>query len=114
MAAASLQPLLAPQSIALVGASADHTKLSGLPLFFLQKHGYTGSLYPINPRSSEVNGLRCYSSLRDIHAPIDLAFLLVGAESVHNEIDECIEAGVRSAIVAASGFAEVGGAGAVI
>ncbi len=114
MAVASLQPLLAPRSIALVGASADHTKLSGLPLFFLQKHGYAGSLYPINPRSSEVNGLRCYSSLRDIHASIDLAFLLVGAERVLDVIDECIEAGVQSAIVAASGFAEVGGEGAVM
>jgi acyl-CoA synthetase (NDP forming) len=110
----SLQPLLAPRSIALVGASADHTKLSGLPLFFLQRHGYSGALYPVNPRATEVRGLRCYPSLAAIDQPVDLAFLLVGAERVLDVIDECIARGVKSAIVAASGFAEVGGEGAAM
>jgi acyl-CoA synthetase (NDP forming) len=110
----SLQPLLAPRSIALVGASADHSKLSGLPLFFLQRHGYSGALYPVNPRVTEVRGLRCYPSLASIRQPVDLAFLLVGAERVLDVIDECIAAGVKSAIVAASGFAEVGGEGAAM
>jgi acetate---CoA ligase (ADP-forming) len=109
-----LQPLLAPRSIALVGASADHTKLSGLPLFFLQRHGYSGALYPVNPRAAEVRGLRCYPSLAAINQPVDLAFLLVGAERVLDVIDECIATGVKSAIVAASGFAEVGGEGAAM
>jgi acyl-CoA synthetase (NDP forming) len=97
-----------------VGASADQTKLSGLPLYFLQKHGYSGALYPVNPRASEVRGLRCYPSLAAIGEPIDLAFLLVGAERVLDVIDECISVGARSAIVAASGFAEIGGEGAAM
>lgn len=106
-----LQALLAPRSIALVGASADRTKLSGLPLFFLQRHGYSGALYPINPRAVEIGGLPCYPSLGEVGAPIDLAFLLVGAKRVLEVIDDCLETGVGAAIVAASGFAEVGGAG---
>ncbi|MFN0074325.1 MAG: acetate--CoA ligase family protein [Chloroflexota bacterium] len=109
-----LQALLAPRSIALVGASADRSKLSGLPLHFLQKHQYPGAMYPIHPRAAEIAGLQCYPSLRDVGERIDLAFLLVGAERVLDVIDECLAVGVGAAIIAASGFAEVGGEGAAL
>jgi acyl-CoA synthetase (NDP forming) len=103
-----LRALISPRSIAIVGASADQTKLSGLPLYFLRRHGYRGQVYPINPRAAEIDGLRCYPSLAAVGQPVDLAVILLPAERVLEAIDDCLAAGVGAAIVAASGFAEAG------
>src|SRR3546814_18058428 len=55
--------LLAPQSIALIGASSDPKKNTSRPLRFMQQHGYTGAIYPINPSSTEILGVKAYPSV---------------------------------------------------
>jgi acyl-CoA synthetase (NDP forming) len=100
--------LFRPQSIAIVGASDNPQKLSGLPLHFLRKHGYDGKLYPINPRRDVVGDVPAFPNVGAVGAPIDLALILVPAASVLDAIDDCVEAGVKAAIVYGAGFAEAG------
>ena len=60
-----LERFFNPQSIALIGASRDLITISGQPLSHLINHGYTGKLYPVNPRYDEILGQKCYPSLVD-------------------------------------------------
>jgi acetyltransferase len=108
-----LLPLLSPQSVAVLGASRDRAKNSGKPLAFLLDHGYRGRIYPVNPHHAEVQGLRCYPSVRDLPESPDLVVIVVPADRVPAAVEECAQAGARAAVLLASGFAEVGEAGRV-
>lgn len=104
----SLKALLAPASIALVGASADLDKLGGRPLKFLLDKGYKGPIYPINPKYPEIAGLRCYPSISALPGPVDLAIVAVPARDVEATLDQLGAKGVPAAVVFSSGFAEMG------
>ncbi|MGH2947710.1 MAG: acetate--CoA ligase family protein, partial [Solirubrobacteraceae bacterium] len=104
--------LLAPRSIAVVGASADPGKAGGRPLHYMRRLGYRGALYPVNPRRSEILGMPCFERIADLPEPVDLCVLAVPAEHVEGYVAECAEAGVRAVIVFASGYAEIGAEGA--
>jgi acyl-CoA synthetase (NDP forming) len=106
-----LQPLLSPQSIAIVGASADFNKVNGRALKHLRNKGYAGRIYPINPKYSELAGLRCYASVAELPEPVDLAIVAVPARAVLETVRELGAQGAKSAIVFSSGFAEMGTAG---
>lgn len=107
--AVDLKPLLNPGSIAVIGASPDPGSLNGKPIFYLQKHGFPGPVYPVNPNYEEIAGLKCYRSVKDIGAEVDLALVLVAARRVLGILQECAGAGVRAAVVFSSGFAEIAG-----
>src|SRR5512141_1249712 len=111
---AAIRALLSPSSIAIAGASTDRTKLGSLPLAFLQKHGYPGRIYPIHPKEAEIAGIRCYRSIADIDADIDLLVVAIGAARVIDLFDECRAGQVKAAIVLSSGFAEIGGEGVAL
>ena len=101
-----LDRLLAPESIALVGASGDETKLSGRPHRYLEKHGYTGECYFVNPNRDRIDGERCYDSVTELPTVPDLAMILVPAAVTPDVVAECGEAGISYAIIIASGFGE--------
>jgi acetate---CoA ligase (ADP-forming) len=103
--------LFHPRSIVVYGASSDPEKLSGRPLAYLAKLGYAGDVYAVNPRRTEVQGVRAYADVASVPGPVDLAVVVVPAESVREALQRCGEAGVRAAIVFASGFGEIGDAG---
>lgn len=103
-----LASLVAPRSIALVGASGDRTKVGAMPLHFLQKYQYQGRIYPVNPGYTEINGLRCYASVTEIPDEIDLMVVTVGASQVQPLIESLPPGKVKSALVLTSGYAEVG------
>lgn len=107
-----LRALLAPRSIAVIGASADPTKLSGRPVHYLQKFGYAGRIVPVNPGSREIQGLPCVPAVEDIDGEVDLAIIMTPAASVPDTVRALDRKGVRAAIVVASGFAELGERGA--
>ena len=109
-----MEALFRPASIALVGASPDIDKISGRPFHFLERFGYQGSLYPVNPKYDELYGLAAYGSVLDIPLPPDLAIVTVPAGGVKDAVHSCIEAGVRSLIVYTGGFAEYSEEGAAI
>jgi acetyltransferase len=106
----SLDRFLAPQSIAVIGASPERTKIRGQLLHLLRENGYPGHLYPVNPSYREIEGMACYPSLAAIGAPIDLAVVVIPAEAVLPALKDCAAAGVGGAVIISSGFAEQGGA----
>src|SRR6202012_1731573 len=61
-----LTPLLAPRSVAVLGASSDPTRISGRPIAYMRAKGFQGGLYPINPNRAEVQGLKAYASIADL------------------------------------------------
>jgi acyl-CoA synthetase (NDP forming) len=100
--------LFRPRSIVVYGASSDPNKLSGRPLDYLKKFGFGGQIHAVNPRRSEVQGVRSYTEVADIPGPVDLAIVVVPAPAVVEAIRSCADAGVGAAIIFASGFAEIG------
>jgi acyl-CoA synthetase (NDP forming) len=103
--------LLRARSVAVVGASDDGTKASGRTLRYLLRYGYTGAIYPVNPRREQVQGVHAYPSLADLPEVPELAVVVLPASAVPGVLRQCGEIGIGVAIVFASGFAEVGPAG---
>lgn len=104
--------LLAPRSIALIGASSDPGRTSARAQIYLRKHGFTGTLYPVNPRADTVLNEKAYTTLRDIPGPVDLAYILTGTAHVEQAIRDCADKHVPVAAILADGFAESGPEGA--
>lgn len=107
--AETIRHFLAPASIAIIGASADENTPSGRPLLILQQHGFSGPIYPVNPRYTELGGLTCYASVGEIPGTVDLALVCVPASLVPVVIEECQDAGIPAAYIITSGFSEAGG-----
>jgi acyl-CoA synthetase (NDP forming) len=105
-----LDALFQPRSIAVLGASSDPAKIGGRPITFLRDNGFTGSIYPINPRHEQVQGLAAYASLADVADRIDLALVSVPRPAVLEAVRSCAAAGVTAATIFSSGFAETGSA----
>jgi acyl-CoA synthetase (NDP forming)/GNAT superfamily N-acetyltransferase len=104
--AASLRPLLAPRSIAVVGASRDPASIGGRPAAAIRAAGFTGAVYLVNPRAAEIGGLKCFPSVRAIPEPPDAAVIAVPRDAVAAAVDDCAARGVRGLIVITAGFAE--------
>jgi len=108
---ADLKKLFEPRSVAVIGASADGKKISGRPIRFLERAGFTGSVHPVNPKYETIMGLPCRPSVTAIPEPVDLALIFVPGPAVPAAVDDCVAAGVPLAIVFSAGFGETGGAG---
>ena len=104
----TLNGLLRPKSIAVVGASATPGKIGYTVLDNLIKQGYIGKIYPINPKDPEILGLKCYASVLNIEEDVDAAVITVPAKFCAQVIEECGQKGVTGLIVISSGFSEVG------
>ncbi len=100
--------LLTPKSVAIVGASATPGKIGHTVVKNLIDSKYEGKIYPINPKSDEILGLKCYHSVSEVAGDIDAAIITVPAVIVLDSIKECGEKGVKGAIIITSGFSEVG------
>ncbi|MGZ8268193.1 MAG: CoA-binding protein, partial [Burkholderiales bacterium] len=108
---AGIEALLRPRSIAILGASADFQKLNGRTLKALLDKGYAGQIYPVNPKYTDIAGLRCYPDVSPLPQGIDLAILAVPARHVPSTLLRLREKQVTAAVVFSSGFSEVGGEG---
>ncbi|CAG9182905.1 Trans-feruloyl-CoA synthase FCS1 [Cupriavidus pinatubonensis] len=108
---AALSQLLEPASIAIIGASRDTSRIGGVALDHLQRLGYRGTVYPVNPRYAEIAGLACYPDVESLPKTPDVAVLALGADDVLPQLRRCHAVGIRAAILYASGFAEAGEAG---
>ncbi|QRP50208.1 acetate--CoA ligase family protein [Amycolatopsis sp. FDAARGOS 1241] len=105
------QRLLHPRSVAIVGASTRPGSISTQALANLRDFGYAGRVLPVNAKYTELDGLPCYPSLDATPGPVDLALILVPAAAVPGAIDDCVRAGVGTAVVFSSGFGELGAEG---
>ena len=101
-----LGALFSPQSVAVVGASPDTTIIRGRTLKVMLRHGFTGRIYPVSRSHAEVQGLRAYPSIADLPERAELAVLTIPAVAVPDELERCGKAGVKAAMIVASGFAE--------
>lgn len=111
---ASLDPIMKPKSIALIGASTrDHTIGSDIQKRLIE-YGFTGKIYPVNPKAPSIGGLKAYASVLDIEGPVDLAILVINAKHVLSVIDQCHEKGVGGLCVISAGFKESGEEGALL
>lgn len=110
----TLDRVLRPRSVAVLGASSRPGALSGRFLHGLERHGFGGRIVPVNPARTEIDGMPCAPSVADAahDAPIDLAVISLPREAVLTALEKCAAADVAGAIVFASGFAEVGEEGA--
>lgn len=107
----SLDLLLAPRSVAVVGASENPNKVGGRPIRYLKEQGFAGRIYPVNPRADSVQGLAAYAALDRLPEVPDAVILCVGAEQAEAQLSECVRLGVKHALLFASGYAEVGAEG---
>lgn len=101
-----LKPLLAPRSVALVGASRKEGSLGFDMVQMIVRGGYKGEIYPINPRYEEILDLACYPDLQSIGKPVDVVVLSVAAKRVVEQAENAIAAGARSLVVFANCVAE--------
>jgi acyl-CoA synthetase (NDP forming) len=109
---ATLTPLIAPRSVAVLGASADPRRIGGRPIDYMLRQGFAGPIFPVNPKRPEVQGLRAYAAIADLPETPDVAVVAVAAETAVGAVDELVAAGVKGAIMLTAGFAEMNEAGA--
>ncbi|MBM4331114.1 MAG: hypothetical protein FJ117_07775 [Deltaproteobacteria bacterium] len=103
-----LDPIFKPRSIAVIGASTQVEKWGHRMVARPLNTGYRGAIYPVNPNSQEVAGLKAFASISDLPQDIDLAVITLPAPMVARALKECIGHGIRGAIVISAGFAEAG------
>lgn len=108
----NLDRLLRPRSVAVIGASSDPARTAGRPIAYLQKHGYGGRIYPVNPRSETIAGLPCHAGVAALPEAPDVGMVLLSAERAISAVRELAQRGAGAAIVLASGFGETGADGA--
>ena len=108
----SIDSILKPRSVAVVGASAREHTIGSDILKRITEYGFTGAVYPVNPKGGEINGLKAYRTLAEIPGPVDLAFILVNHSIVLDVVDQCHEKGVKGLVIISAGFKETGPEGA--
>ena len=103
-----LDPIFLPRSVAVVGATEREGSVGRTVLWNLISHPFGGTVYPVNPKRHQVLGIRAYERLSALPEPVDLAIIAIPAAGVPAVIQECVEAGVKGAIVLSAGFKEIG------
>ena len=102
----ALRTVLNPKSIAVIGASENENKIGGRPLLYLSRHGYTGKVYPINPKRAEIQGYKAYPALADVPDAPEAAIVALAGDAAIEAVEQCALRGVRTTVVMTSGFGE--------
>ena len=109
-----LESALNPRTVAIIGASENIHKIGGRPIYYMQRAGFSGTIYPVNPTREEVQGLKSYPSLASLPEVPELVLIVVAGEKAVEAVEECAATGVKSVVVIASGFGEVDDAGRAV
>jgi acyl-CoA synthetase (NDP forming) len=104
--------LFNPRSIALFGASNHIQKWGAIIFLNILLGGYTGKLYPVNPREDEIFGHKSFPTASQIPGPVDLAVIVIPAQAVREAVRDCVQKGIRMAVVITADFSETGEEGA--
>jgi acyl-CoA synthetase (NDP forming) len=102
----SLKPLLAPRSIAVLGASENPNKIGGRPLAYLKRFGFKGPVWAINPTRPDVQGFKCLPSLDDLPEVPDTVVVAVPGDNAVAAVEACAKKGVKGVVCMTSGFGE--------
>ncbi|MFD3424413.1 bifunctional acetate--CoA ligase family protein/GNAT family N-acetyltransferase [Nocardia fluminea] len=109
--ARSVGNLLAPRSVAVIGASPEQTRVGGAVLANLLAGGFSGPVFPVNLHRRSVRGVRAYATVSEIPDEVDLAVVAVPPAAIGAVLDDCMAKGVKGLIVLTAGFGETGAAG---
>lgn len=101
-----ITPLVAPRSIAVIGASTNPNKSGGVLFDNLVKGNFQGTLYPINPNAAEVMGKKAYPSVAAVPEKVDLVYIVLPRQYVEDAVKQCAAAGARAACIITAGFSE--------
>src|ERR1041385_8481038 len=101
-----ISSLVAPRSIAVIGASSNPAKSGGVLFGNLAKGGFKGSLYPINKGATEILRPRAYPALGDVPERVDLVYIVLPQAHVAEAIRQCVDAGAHAACIITAGFSE--------
>ncbi|MFH1982855.1 MAG: acetate--CoA ligase family protein [Pseudomonadota bacterium] len=110
-----LQSLFRPKSVAVIGASSKELSIGNRVIKNLIDFGFTGGIYPINPKADEIRGIKAYQSILDVpEDEIDIVHMVIPAKFVPQAVDDCGKKNVRNIIINSGGFAEIGPEGEAI
>jgi acetyl coenzyme A synthetase (ADP forming)-like protein len=104
----SMNRIMQPKSLAVIGASAEDGKIGNSVMKNLINGGYKGNIYPIHPKATEILGYKAYPSVKDVPGEIDTAVFAIPAKFVAAALVECGEKKIAGAVLIPSGFAETG------
>ena len=108
----SLNDFFCPDSVAVIGAAREEGKVGRTIFDNIIGSGYKGKVFPVNPKASDINGHKCYSSILDVKQDISLAVIVIPAKFISKVLEECSEKGIKYAIIISAGFKETGVKGA--
>lgn len=111
-AVAAVGHMLAPRSVAVIGASRRRGGIGAELLHNLVTYGFKGSVYPVNPAATQIEDLPAFASVLDIPAEVEMAVITVPAAAVLDAARQCAAKGVRGLVVISAGFGEAGQEGA--
>ena len=106
-----LNALLAPKSIAVIGATETANSVGRTVFQNLGRGGFEGVVYPVNPKRSSVLCVKAYPNVASLPEKVDLAVICTPGPSVPNIIRECVQAGIPGAVIISAGFKEIGAVG---
>ncbi len=104
----AMNSIMRPDSVAVIGASAEDGKIGNSVMKNLINGGYQGKIYPIHPKADSILGHKAYKSVKDVEEHIDIAVFAIPAKFVAGALTECGEKGIIGAVLIPSGFAETG------
>jgi acyl-CoA synthetase (NDP forming) len=109
-----LEALFRPRSVAVIGASAKELSIGNRIIKNLIDFGYTGAIYPINPKADHIRGVKAYPSIFDVPGDIDLAHMVIAGKFVPAAVEDCGKKGIKAIIINSAGFTEIGPEGAAL
>jgi acetyltransferase len=107
-----LRSIFSPQNVAVIGATEKAGSVGRTILQNLISSPFGGTVFPVNPKRSSLLGIKAYPTIKDVPDPVELAVIVTPAPSIPSLIGECIQAGVKGAIIISAGFKEIGPEGA--
>lgn len=110
----NVENIVHPKSVAIIGASNRNGSVGNAVMTNILSGGFTGNLYPVNPSSDTILGLKCYKNILDIDFYVDLAVIVTPNNIVPQVIEECGRKGVKAAVIISAGFKETGEQGKIL
>lgn len=107
----TLKPFFEPKGTAIIGASGSPEKLSYGILKNMTLYGYKGRIYPVNPKSNQILGLKSYPNILEVPDPVDLAVVILPAVYIADVLEDCGKRGIHAVTIISGGFKEVGSEG---
>ncbi|MCK5698894.1 MAG: CoA-binding protein [Candidatus Aenigmarchaeota archaeon] len=111
MSGKSINKFFAPKSVAIVGASENPKKFGHVILKNYMDMGFSGKIYPVNPKADSILGIKCYKSVLDVREDIDSAVIVVPPQAANEALKECVKKRIDAVVMITAGYRETGGAG---